>query len=215
MKHLDSEIIINCSGLSSSELFGESQTEVYLGHTVLIPQHIDLSENGWPVSYNYEPREDLYPSAMGIKQDVYSYSRSGELLLGGSRIPGNIIGGRFISETHAIEMAETDAVAVPAPLLKLNTAIFKHYFGIDLDAFPQKIGRSAYRYIRNTQTGLRIEAEEKGEKLLLHNYGNGGAGVTISWGAALKVFNLLARRSNQDMISAEDVILRLRTHRNF
>src|SRR5262249_5538440 len=54
---------------------------------------------------------------------------------------------------------------------------------------PVKISRD--RIIR-TVVGLRpyrsegfvIKAERLGEKLLVHNYGHGGAGVTLSWGAA-------------------------------
>lgn len=32
--------------------------------------------------------------------------------------------------------------------------------------------------------GFRIEAERLGQKLLMHNYGHGGAGVTLSWGTS-------------------------------
>jgi len=54
---------------------------------------------------------------------------------------------------------------------------------------PVKVSRD--RLIR-TVVGLRpyrsegfvIRAERLGEKLLIHNYGHGGAGVTLSWGAA-------------------------------
>ena len=54
---------------------------------------------------------------------------------------------------------------------------------------PVKVARN--RVIR-TLVGLRpyrsegfvIEAEQLGQKLLLHNYGHGGAGVTLSWGTS-------------------------------
>jgi glycine/D-amino acid oxidase-like deaminating enzyme len=33
-------------------------------------------------------------------------------------------------------------------------------------------------------SGFRVEAEPLGDKLLVHNYGHGGCGVTLSWGTA-------------------------------
>jgi glycine/D-amino acid oxidase-like deaminating enzyme len=66
-------------------------------------------------------------------------------------------------------------------------------FGAGLNAerrfAPVKVARN--RIIREV-VGLRpyraegfvVEAERVGEKLLVHNYGHGGAGVTLSWGTA-------------------------------
>ncbi len=39
--------------------------------------------------------------------------------------------------------------------------------------------------------GIRIEQEMIGEKLIIHNYGHGGAGVTLSWGCAKEVVGLV------------------------
>ena len=38
--------------------------------------------------------------------------------------------------------------------------------------------------------GLRVEAEKVGHKLLVHNYGHGGAGITLSWGTASLALDL-------------------------
>lgn len=60
---------------------------------------------------------------------------------------------------------------------------------------PVKVSRE--RLIR-TVVGLRpyraegfvVKAERVGEKLLVHNYGHGGAGVTLSWGTAAQAAEL-------------------------
>src|SRR5712671_8176337 len=40
--------------------------------------------------------------------------------------------------------------------------------------------------------GFKVEAERIGEKLLIHNYGHGGAGITLSWGTASLAVDLLS-----------------------
>jgi len=61
---------------------------------------------------------------------------------------------------------------------------------------PVQVSRS--RIIREI-VGLRpfrpegyvVEAERVGSKLLVHNYGHGGAGITLSWGTATQAVDLL------------------------
>ncbi|HKP37637.1 MAG TPA: FAD-dependent oxidoreductase [Pyrinomonadaceae bacterium] len=40
--------------------------------------------------------------------------------------------------------------------------------------------------------GFRLEAERIGEKLFIHNYGHGGAGITLSWGTASLAVDILS-----------------------
>jgi|SRR5580704_7923258 D-amino-acid oxidase len=44
--------------------------------------------------------------------------------------------------------------------------------------------------LRPTRPEIRVEAEQVGGSLLIHNYGHGGAGVTVSWGCAAEVATL-------------------------
>ncbi|ALC38494.1 CG11236 [Drosophila busckii] len=45
--------------------------------------------------------------------------------------------------------------------------------------------------LRPGRTQLCLQAERRGAKLLIHNYGHGGSGVTLSWGCAAEVLELL------------------------
>jgi D-amino-acid oxidase len=82
------------------------------------------------------------------------------------------------------------ALATSAFLIAARSApSFAAGFNIERRFTPVKVARN--RIIREV-VGLRpyrpagfvVEAEQVGEKLLVHNYGHGGAGVTLSWGTA-------------------------------
>ncbi|NYE41590.1 glycine/D-amino acid oxidase-like deaminating enzyme [Streptomyces fulvorobeus] len=47
---------------------------------------------------------------------------------------------------------------------------------------------------RPTRSTVRVEAERQEGVLVVHNYGHGGAGVTLSWGCAREVSELLASK---------------------
>jgi D-amino-acid oxidase len=45
--------------------------------------------------------------------------------------------------------------------------------------------------LRPGRPSVRLEAERRADTLLVHNYGHGGAGVTLSWGCADDVVRLV------------------------
>nr|XP_036231003.1 D-aspartate oxidase [Bactrocera oleae] len=45
--------------------------------------------------------------------------------------------------------------------------------------------------LRPGRDALRLEAEQGGKKIVIHNYGHGGSGVTLAWGCAEDVLQLL------------------------
>jgi D-amino-acid oxidase len=87
------------------------------------------------------------------------------------------------------------ALAASAFLLSARAPAFAAGFNTERRFAPVKVARN--RIIREV-VGLRpyrpagfvVEAERVGEKLLVHNYGHGGAGVTLSWGTASLAMDL-------------------------
>src|SRR5713101_7399973 len=79
------------------------------------------------------------------------------------------------------------ALATSAALIAARSRTFG--FNAERHFAPVKVSRD--RIIREV-VGLRpyraegfvVEAERVGHKLLVHNYGHGGAGITLSWGTA-------------------------------
>ena len=49
---------------------------------------------------------------------------------------------------------------------------------------PERVIRTVVGLRPFRASGFRVEAERLGDKLLVHNYGHGGCGVTLSWGTA-------------------------------
>lgn len=48
------------------------------------------------------------------------------------------------------------------------------------------------------ENGIRIEAERVGDKVVIHNYGHGGAGISLSWGAVKEALALMSPNTNKD-----------------
>jgi D-amino-acid oxidase len=46
--------------------------------------------------------------------------------------------------------------------------------------------------LRPGRDAIRLEREDRDGRVIVHNYGHGGAGVTLSWGCAEEVVALLA-----------------------
>jgi glycine/D-amino acid oxidase-like deaminating enzyme len=89
------------------------------------------------------------------------------------------------------------ALATSALLMAPRSRSLAEALSTDRLFAPVKVSRN--RIIREVvglrpyrETGFRVEAERLGEKLLVHNYGHGGAGVTLSWGTASLALDVLS-----------------------
>jgi len=99
--------------------------------------------------------------------------------------------GEWIGEECIQPTKKIDNHNSPSQIHDLNSQIIQHTFGFRLQKFGKIRTKVGYRYIRKKEDGLRLEREDLFDKLIIHNYGHGGAGVTLSWGCAQQVLRLL------------------------
>lgn len=189
------DVVINCSELGSLTLFEEENSLIYRGHILHVMQAPELiNPNGQRVSYNFTPGADLYKSELGTPQDIYCYPRSDGWIWGGTRQKGTFdTVYHWKGEKNTDPVSVIDGEEIPAQIPTLHSTIIRHTFGVDAEKFPNRKVKVGYRYLRKPENGLRLETEEIGDKLFIHNYGHGGAGVTLSWGCAQKVVQMLEK----------------------
>src|SRR5712664_629829 len=89
------------------------------------------------------------------------------------------------------------ALTTSALLMAARSSALAAGFNFERHFAPVKVARN--RIIREVvglrpyrPDGFKVEAERIGEKLLVHNYGHGGAGITLSWGTASLAVDLLS-----------------------
>lgn len=61
-----------------------------------------------------------------------------------------------------------------------------------------KVGIRPYRH-----SGVRLEAEYINQKLMIHNYGYGGSGLTLCWGGAQEVMRILQEEQEKNLKIAQ------------
>ena len=157
--------VFNCSGYGSRELFDDDSMRAIKGHILQVPY--DGAEP-LPFSYTYTPAEyDHY---------AYMYPRKETVLFGGSYLKGDIVDGEWRGEAPEKPIT-IDGVTVPERLYTVTEAITSEYVPIERDAVDVKYGYRPYR-----ADGMRIEREGD----IVHNYGHGGGGVSMSWWSAVR-----------------------------
>jgi hypothetical protein len=149
----------------------------------------------------------VYPSQRAAASDVYCYPRSVGWLLGGSRQVGQLDDDEaWVGETTACDElgfpGSEGIISVPAPIFNLNCDLLSAAGGPDLNrltaATPARITAGVgYRFVRNApRENVRVGASRlvgAAEKIVVHNYGHGGAGYTLSWGCAVDVLATVDR----------------------
>lgn len=195
ISELPAEIVVNCSGLGSRLLFeDEAPHELVRGHLLHVSETpLHTNSEGEILSYNYTPKAEIYSDAKGNPVDVYWYPRKDGWILGGSRQYGTVdTSGNWNGDKTVAGSYEKDNISYPRQIWDLNREVLDCSYGLDLKTFNNNVTPlKGYRYIRSRPNGLRLESEEINDKLIIHNYGHGGAGITLSWGCAIEIQQII------------------------
>jgi len=197
---------VNCAGLWSSDIFQDDKqkTRIIRGHWIKVAaDRMPTDANGLLFSYNYHPTADVYANANGTAADVYFYPRTDGWVLGASRQEGIMRNNEWVGEQTVSAEIEISGLLVPQPIWELNRQLIKKLTKIDIANY----NRRAYLGFRQTRSlegpSLRLEQAPHPNVQLFHNYGHGGSGVTMSWGCAIEIMNLIRLRLGIDFPDIE------------
>lgn len=101
------------------------------------------------------------------------------------RIYDMILGGTYEEDNESIEVDAAETEAILSRCTRLAP---------DFPAIAAEDILGVYCGLRPARSTVRVEGEWVApDQLLIHNYGHGGAGITLSWGCAAEVVVLVAR----------------------
>lgn len=187
-------VVINCLGLSAPQVFADTTPSIIMrGRQVIVPEAaVVTAPDGVPIAYNYTPTADIFSRADGTPEYVHFFPRSDGWILGQTREPGHLDRfGRWEGSAVLGEELNLNGQLMPRPIVDLNKNILNQWASQELHA-KRLVGREGYRYYRDPQNeGVRLDAEEINGTVVVHNYGHGGSGITMSWGCAIEVARIV------------------------
>jgi glycine/D-amino acid oxidase-like deaminating enzyme len=185
--------VVNCLGYGAIEFVDDSSPATIIrGKQVLVPGAPCLfSPEEVPIAYNYTPPAAIFGRADGKAEYVHFFPRSDGWVLGQTREPGSIDhAGQWQGASAVCDERLLNGCGIPLPIIDLNESILHNWFGCSLTN-RRLVGRVGYRYYRDPQgEGVRLGLDTK-NGMIIHNYGHGGSGITMSWGCALECVRIM------------------------
>lgn len=93
-----------------------------------------------------------------------------------------IIGATIQKNDHELSVRKSDTERMLASVIKI-------YPDFEWKVIDEKVG------LRPARSSIRLETEIIGDRTVVHNYGHGGSGYTVSWGCASDVVELVKKAS--------------------
>lgn len=153
--------IVNCTGLGAAKLFGDRTLTAVKGHLL-----------------SFDPVD--FPMTIG-RNEFLLVPRADALLLG----------VLYLKEFDSLAPQASDRDTI---LTEIHSWQQMDLLGLGLGRLDltcdrimdERCGLRPYR-----PGGVRLERDPASSKILIHNYGHGGSGVTTSWGCAIDAVQLL------------------------
>ena len=193
------DILVNCGNMGGAMMYEERENmEMIAGHYIKIPlQSLPYDQDRLVNSYNYYPDSSIYHDIHGDRADLNFYPRWSWWYCGASRIRETLDeNGNWVSEGLAKDtpVVNLNGVDIPRPILDVNADILKNFVGFDIrnESIP-KFGCKGKRFRLVDGDGIRIDKTNRAKDNVpvFLNYGHGGAGFTLSWGAAMHVLYMV------------------------
>ncbi|MFB8127301.1 FAD-dependent oxidoreductase [Streptomyces bacillaris] len=142
-----------------------------LGAQELVPDHDLRPIRGQHVVVTNPGLTEFFSEDTGLSPDLLCFYPHGDtVVLGGTAIDGE---GSLVPDDTAAANIQARCAEVEPRLAEAR--VLEHRIGA-----------------RPTRSAVRVEAERRKDgTVVVHNYGHGGAGVTLSWGCAEEAWMLL------------------------
>lgn len=168
------DLIINCAGLGSRNLIGD--------------RHCIPVQGGW-LLYN---NSSIYEHPI-VKEahctTIQENKEGGNFIFIVPRGTDKLIVGGFAVANDCSTECTTDNPLFKR-IIKQNTRLLPWLK--DIKPITHRVGLRPFH-----QKGVRLEVDNSYDVPVIHNYGHGGSGVTLSWGCALNVNKLISSSITQ------------------
>lgn len=160
-RELDADVVVNCSGLAGNALLGGDETVPVRGAWFLVPN------DGRDFPVVREAHCTSIERAENGGTFAFIVPRGNNLILGGVAQPHET--------STAVDRSSPEIRGIIDRCRRILPALGAVRTGEDTEL---RVGLRPFR-----ADGVRVELEE-GAPPVVHHYGHGGSGVTLSWGSA-------------------------------